>query len=102
MNRDERDGADERTDEDRRRQPVTVLDPGVEVSGRDPIAETEGQSGQPSPESVARTGAADGDQDEGGDGDGHRQLGESGHVGVPLAAPPGVAPGAGEPSGASP
>ena len=78
---DERDGADERSDEDGGGQPMGVLDPGVEVGGRQPIAKAE----RPIRAAETRVGGthqpADGDQDEGGHGSGDRQLGESGHIG---------------------
>jgi hypothetical protein len=82
---DQADGPDQRTDEDGGHQPVRMLDPGVEVPGRDPVAEAEG----PVRAAESRIGGADepahGDQDEGGHGSSHRQLGESGHIGSSAA-----------------
>ena len=83
---DQADRADQRTDEDGRGQPMGVLDPGVEIGRRQPVAEAE----RPVRAAESRVGgphqAAHGDQDEGRDGSGDRQLGESGQDRVPLTA----------------
>ena len=60
---------------------MAVLDPGVEIGRRDPVAEAE----RPVRASQARVGGAnepaDGDEDEGRHGSGNRELGKSGQIG---------------------
>ena len=78
---DEGHGADQRSDEDGGGQPMGVLDPGVEVSRGQPVAEAE----RPIRTAETRVGGAHepahGDQGEGRDRSGDRQLGESGQIG---------------------
>lgn len=86
---DQADRADQRTNEDSGDESMRVLDPSVKLEGRDEIAKCE----TPGPVRAAQPGirgaheAAHGNQDEGRDGCGHRQLGKSGHIGFlsPLA-----------------
>jgi hypothetical protein len=79
---------DQRPDGERGDQAVGVLDPDVELGRRDPVVE--GKAPGPVRAGEARIGpahqAAHGDQDEGRDGSGDRQLGESGQHRVPLTA----------------
>ena len=91
--RDEPDGTHQRPDEDGGGEPVTVLDPGVQVGRRQPVAEAEWPVGTPEPRIGRAHEAAHGDQDEGRNGSSDRQLGESGQHRVPLAARTGSASG---------
>jgi hypothetical protein len=76
--RDEADGADQRSDEDRGHQAVTVLDPRPHFGRRDPVAQAQ------RPVRAGETGIGrahqptDGDQHECRDGGRGRQLGKSG------------------------
>ena len=90
--------ADQRPDEDCGDQPMGVLDPGVEIRRRQPVAEAERPIRTAEPRIGGAHEATHGDQDEGRDGSGNRQLGETGHMRVPLTARWGRASGRGHDS----
>ena len=75
---DEPDRCDQGTDEGGRDEPMSVLDPGVEIGRRQPVAEAQRPVGAAQAGIRGANQAAHGDQDEGGDGSGNRKLGESG------------------------
>jgi hypothetical protein len=79
--RDQSDGADQRPDEHRGDQPVAVLDPGMEVGRRDPVAEAERPIRAAQSRVRGAHEAAHGDQDEGRHRSSDRQLGKSGQIG---------------------
>ena len=70
-----------RTDEDRRDEPMRVLDPGVEVGRRHPVTEAQRPVGAAQPGVGGAHEPTHGDEHEGGDGSSDRKLGETGHVG---------------------
>ncbi len=74
---------------------MAVLDPGMEVGRRDPVAEAQRPVGASQSRVRGTDEPADGDQDEGRHGSGDRKLGKSGHIGF-------LWPPKGHGSGASP